>query len=468
MSPDILWFARLGISKNLFTLVHAQAALAALPANTSVLDLAQYLIDQHYVTDVNALEELLNLAESKAASGPPTSAPFPVPGSPTPTPPPAPTSGSRPAGPPAALDFDRAESLNDAELADGLRGLLAAAAASGASDLHLSAGFRPFMRKNRTFHDIHQTPLTPELARRLNLALLNPAQRATFLDTKDLDFALAVGPSQRYRVNLMTHKGGIAGSYRIVPGTARTLEQLGYGRHVPTIEKLLSYHNGLILVTGPVGAGKTTTLASLVALLNESREDHIITVEDPIEVVQPAAGCNVTQREVGLHTRSFATALKGALREDPDIIVIGELRDLETVEIALTAAETGHLVIGTMHTSDAATTLNRLLDAFPAAQQPQIRASVSESLRGILCQRLFPATDGSLALGCEILVNNPAIANLIREGKVAGLRNTMETGSRDGMCLMDASVFALWEEGRIPAATAQASITNRTLRARIT
>jgi predicted ABC-type transport system involved in lysophospholipase L1 biosynthesis ATPase subunit len=206
-----------------------------------------------------------------------------------------------------------------------------------ASDLHLSAGFRPFMRKNRTFHDIHQTPLTPELARRLNLALLNPAQRATFLDTKDLDFALAVGPSQRYRVNLMTHKGGIAGSYRIVPGTARTLEQLGYGRHVPTIEKLLSYHNGLILVTGPVGAGKTTTLASLVALLNESREDHIITVEDPIEVVQPAAGCNVTQREVGLHTRSFATALKGALREDPDIIVIGELRDLETVEERLFA-----------------------------------------------------------------------------------------------------------------------------------
>ncbi|AKC84194.1 hypothetical protein IMCC26134_14940 [Verrucomicrobia bacterium IMCC26134] len=348
-----------------------------------------------------------------------------------------------------------------------MRGLLAEAAEAGASDLHLSAGARPFVRRNRVLEDLDDAPLGPDAALRLNLALLSPEQRTFFLNEKDLDYALAVGPEQRYRVNLMFHKSGAAGCYRIVPGQPRTLDELGYGQHVPTIEKLLSYHNGLILVTGPVGAGKTTTLASLVALLNNTREDHIITVEDPIEVVQPAAGCNVTQREVGIHTRSFASALKGALREDPDIIVVGELRDLETIEMALTAAETGHLVIGTMHTSDAATTLNRLLDAFPAGQQPQIRSSVSESLRGILCQRLLPALDGTLALACEILVNNTAVTNLIRDGKVTGLRNTMETGSRDGMCLLDASVFALWEQGRISAASAKANINNRSLRARI-
>jgi twitching motility protein PilT len=217
-----------------------------------------------------------------------------------------------------------------------------------------------------------------------------------------------------------------------------------------------------------VGSGKTTTLASMVDTLNETRTDHIITVEDPIEVVQPPKGCNVTQREVGAHTRSFATALKGALREDPDVIVIGELRDLETIEMAISASETGHLVIGTMHTSDAATTLNRLLDVFAPAQQAQIRASVAESLRGVICQRLLPGSQGGLVLACEILVANTAIQNLIREGKSTGLRNTMETGLKEGMCLMDNTVFGLWQEGRIAADVALANIGNRVLRAKIT
>ncbi len=206
----------------------------------------------------------------------------------------------------------------------------------------------------------------------------------------------------------------------------------------------------------------------MVDHLNASRQDHIITVEDPIEVVHPAKGCNVSQREVGPHTRSFSTALKGALREDPDIIIIGELRDLETIEMAISASETGHLVIGTMHTSDAATTLNRLLDVFPPGQQTQIRASVAESLRGIVCQRLLPSPGNDLALACEIMVNNTAIANLIKEGKSAGLRNAMETGVRDGMCLMDNVVYSLWNDDRISAETAQANIANRMLRAKIT
>ena len=266
----------------------------------------------------------------------------------------------------------------------------------------------------------------------------------------------------------MFHKNGAAGAYRMIPAAVRSLADLGFTAHVETLRKLLSYHNGLILITGPVGSGKTTTLASMVDYLNTTRTDHIITVEDPIEVVQPAKGCNVTQREVGPHTKSFFTALKGALREDPDIIVIGELRDLETIEMAITASETGHLVIGTMHTSDAATTLNRLLDVFPPAQQSQIRSSVAESLRGIVCQRLLPAVDGGLTLACEIMVTNTAIANSIREGKTTGLRNTMETGVREGMCLMDNVVFALFNDHKISRETALSTLTNRVLRAKIT
>jgi twitching motility protein PilT len=349
-----------------------------------------------------------------------------------------------------------------------MRDLLKATARDGASDLRRPTGARPFVRKHREFEFIGAEPLTAQDSLRLNTILLGEGQKGIYLERKDYDFALSLGGSDRYRVNLMFHKNGAAGSYRMVPDKVRTLEDLGYTSHIDTLKRLLSYHNGLILITGPVGSGKTTTLASMVAYLNETREDHIITVEDPIEVVQPSKGCNVTQREVGPHTKSFFTALKGALREDPDIIVIGELRDLETIEMAISASETGHLVIGTMHTSDASTTLNRLLDVFPPAQQTQIRSSVAESLRGIVCQRLLPNVDGTLALACEILINNTAIQNLIKEGKSTGLRNTMETGVKEGMCLMDNVVYGLWQKNVISADTAKANILNRTLRNKIT
>jgi twitching motility protein PilT len=205
----------------------------------------------------------------------------------------------------------------------------------------------------------------------------------------------------------------------------------------------------------------------MVDELNTQREDHIITVEDPIEVVQNPKGCNVTQREVGPHTKSFFSALKGALREDPDVIVIGELRDLETIEMAISASETGHLVIGTMHTSDAATTLNRLLDVFPPAQQTQIRASVAESLRGIVCQRLLPGTAGGLVVACEIMVSNTAIQALIREGKTAGLRNVMETGVKEGMCIMENVVFELYSQKKITKETALINVSTRNVRNKI-
>jgi twitching motility protein PilT len=323
------------------------------------------------------------------------------------------------------------------------------------------------VRKDRVLSYISEKPLSAEEALNINTVLLTPEQRKTFLEKRDLDYALEVSPSERYRVNLMFHKEGAAGAYRMVPKEVRTLPELGFFEHIDTLKRMLSYHNGLVLITGPVGSGKTTTLASMVAYLNETRRDHIITVEDPIEVVQTSKGCNVTQRQVGDHTNTFFTALKGALREDPDIIVIGELRDLETIEMAVSAAETGHLVIGTMHTSDAATTLNRLLDVFPAAQQTQIRGSVAESLRGIVCQRLLPNPAGGLVMACEILVNNMAIANLVREGKTTGLRNTMETGVREGMCLMDNVVYELFKAGKVSKETALENVSNRALRVKI-
>ncbi len=471
MNADILWLVRLGLDQGLFSREHCLVVRTAVGEDAGIGDFAQRLIDDGYVEDVDTLEKVAGLAMAKAQKGPPaddpfvgsgTEAPFvakPVPG--------GETKKNLATGPAPKFSFDTIGMLDDASLASAFRGLLRQTADYGASDLHLSTNSRPFVRKNRQLAFLSDYVLTAEDALRLNTVLLSEGQRKIFLERKDYDFALALGGADRYRVNLLFHKSGAAGSYRMVPDKVRTLGDLGYAEHLETLKKLLSYHNGLILITGPVGSGKTTTLAAMVAYLNETRTDHIITVEDPIEVVQAAKGCNVTQREIGEHTKSFASALKGALREDPDIIVIGELRDLETIEMAITASETGHLVIGTMHTSDAATTLNRVLDVFPPGQLMQIRASVAESLRGVVCQRLLPDVKGGITLACEILINNTAVQNLIREGKSQGLRNTMETGVREGMCLMDNVIFRLWQEQKISTDTALTNITNRTLRARI-
>jgi twitching motility protein PilT len=507
MQPAIIWFTRLGIDQGIFTVRQAWAVRMRLGEDADLVDFAQHMLDYGHVPEdrIEALEKIAGLALVKAQQGAPSADPFDsssivlpsdgsalakAPVSPAvaavlapasaaaPADAYAPSAASAPRSTPSADESAHSEltgdfpfhllaSLSDPELANRLRDLLRALARAGASDLHLSAGTRPFIRRQLALTPLSDRVLAPDEALRLNTALLAPHQRQLFAERQDFDYALALDASSRFRVNLMVHKGGAAGSYRIVAAKIPKLNSLGL-RNLDAVRKMLSYHNGLILVTGPVGAGKTTTLAALVAELNETREDHIISVEDPIEIVQVSQGCNVTQREVGPHTRSFATALKGALREDPDVIVIGELRDLETIEMAVTASETGHLVIGTMHTSDAATTLNRILDVFPPSQQSQIRASVSESLRGIICQRLLPSTDGELVLASEILVGNAAISALVREGKMVGLRNVLETGQRDGMCLMENTVFTLYTEGRISAATARDHIPNRVLRARIT
>jgi len=467
-NSDVLWLIRLGIEQQFFTQAQCRSLCLALGPQVELADFAQKLIDDGITEDVGALEVLAGLAITKAQHGSPTQNPFALdPDSELAAVVEARFSQAPSADASASLAFENISGMDDEALAAGMRELLRSTARDGASDLHLSTGSRPFTRKNRKLVFLSEHALTDAEALRLNTALLSSAQKQIFLERKDYDYALALSATDRYRVNLMVHKNGAAGAYRMVPEKVRSLAELGFTAHLKTLNKLLSYHNGLILITGPVGSGKTTTLASMVDYLNSTRTDHIITVEDPIEVVQPAKGCNVSQREVGPHTKSFFTALKGALREDPDVIVIGELRDLETIEMAITASETGHLVIGTMHTSDATTTLTRLLDVFPPSQQTQIRASVAESLRGVVCQRLLPANDGKLTLACEIMVNNTAIANLIREGKSQGLRNTMETGVKEGMCLMDNVIFTLWQEQKVSSEVALASITNRVLRAKI-
>ncbi|MEO6993185.1 MAG: PilT/PilU family type 4a pilus ATPase [Lacunisphaera sp.] len=468
MNNEILWLVRLGRDHKLFTRDQALGAMRAVGRNAELMDFAQRLIDDSIVHDVGQLETIARDAMARASSGPP-------PGNPLldedgATIPPFAASAA-PAKKIAAgipqFPFEEVTGMEDAALAGAMRGLLIAAGEYGASDLHLSAGSSPFVRKHRALTPLTSHVLTEKEALRMNTALLAAHQRDIFIERRDYDLALALDAEHRYRVNLMFHKWGASGCYRMVPAAMPKLDDLGL-RNLDTIRKLLTYHNGLILVTGPVGAGKTTTLAALVSELNEQRQDHIITVEDPIEVVQPPKGCNVTQREVGPHTKSFFTALKGALREDPDVIVIGELRDLETIEMAISASETGHLVIGTMHTSDASTTLNRLLDVFPPAQQTQIRTSVAESLRGILCQRLLPGVNGGLVPACEIMVANTAIQALIREGKSQGLRNVMETGIKEGMCVMENVVLELYQQGKISKETALLNMSTRNVRAKVT
>lgn len=368
---------------------------------------------------------------------------------------------------PGIPNFATLDPTNQHQVASALIGMLMALGEKDFSDLHLSAGSRPFGRRFGKLEYLAESPMNEALAAAFGMALLSPAQKAYFETFQDYDFAIALDNGRRYRTNLMQHRDGLKITFRLVPEKVLALEALGFGQHTETIKNLLAYHNGLILVTGPVGCGKTTTLAAMVDDLNKTRTDHIICVEDPIEIVHRSDQCSVTQRAVGPHTHSFKSALKGALRQDPDIIVIGEMRDLETIEMAISASETGHLVIGTMHTSDASMTLNRLLDVFPPAAQSQIRSMVAESLRGIICQRLLPGTSGHPVLACEILVKNMAVSALIRDGKQAGLGNIMETGKKEGMILMDACVMQCFQNGTISAETARANIQNDIIRRNI-
>jgi twitching motility protein PilT len=328
-----------------------------------------------------------------------------------------------------------------------------------ASDLHLAVASPPIWRRYGQLSPIWESathraaPLTDEDSMRLAKGFLTPGQFKQLEERGDVDFAYS--PSYgRFRASVVRQRLGVDMAFRIINTNIRTIAELGLP---DTVRTLCRFHNGLILVTGPVGCGKSTTLAALVDQINEERHDHIITLEDPIEYVFGSKGCHVNQREVHSHTESFATALRGALREDPDVIMVGEMRDLETISLAITAAETGHLVLGTLHTGSAARTLDRVLDVFPTDQRDQIRVMVSESLRGIISQQLVPNQDGSgRSMALELLVNTPAVAANIRDGKTFMLGGVMQTGKAVGMITMDDSLRNLYSAGTISAEECEA------------
>lgn len=469
MQKEVSWLASLCVQERVLDANRAAEIAYSLPPGADALAYGQALLDKDITTDVELLNRLVEEAQTLASSGqePPALAGTP-PAKAAPAADPA-WLEVQPAPVPAAsgqIDFASVPSLQGEDLKAFMLGVLATVQGLGASDLHLSASAPPYIRRMRALQFLSSTPLPAADSERLNTCLLSEEERENFAKTHDYDYALAMEGGRRIRVNLMLHKEGVKGTYRIVPEHIRTPSELGF-KNTAVLDRLLSYHNGLILVTGPVGAGKTTTLNSLIDQLNRTRDDHIITVEDPIEFLHQSQGCNVTQRQAGHHTNSFATALKGALREDPDVIVIGELRDLETIEMAISASETGHLVIGTMHTSDATSTLNRLLDVFPPGQQSQIRAMVAQSLRGILCQRLLPAKNGGVVLATEILVNTLAVSSMIRDGKTQGIPSALDTGKREGMISMDNSILELWREGKITNEVARTNILNKAVRSAV-
>lgn len=308
-----------------------------------------------------------------------------------------------------------------------------------ASDLHLSTGNPPMLRIHGDLVRVDSPPLESDDLKALVYEIAPEQKIKVFEETGDVDFGYEYPGFARYRANFLNQKNGIAAVFRLIPSKVLTLDQLGLP---PVLKRFAMLKKGLILVTGPTGSGKSTTLAGMVDYCNLHRRDHIITVEDPIEFVHQSQQCLVNHREVGVHTRSFATALRGALREDPDIILVGELRDLETIELALTAAATGHLVFGTLHTSNAPKTIDRVIDVFPTNQQNQIRTSLAESLKGVVAQNLFKRIDkpGRIA-ALEILVCDSPIANLIREGKTHQIPGMMQVGKKKGNQPLDDAIM---------------------------
>jgi twitching motility protein PilT len=310
-----------------------------------------------------------------------------------------------------------------------------------ASDLHLRVGEPPILRTHGEMLRLEGAPaLTHEHLERMILSIMPERNRKEFAEINDTDFAHEIEGCARFRSNALRDRKGVAAVFRVIPATVVTVEQLGIS---PEVQKLCYLTKGLVLVTGPTGSGKSTTLCSLIDLINRMRTDHIITIEDPIEFVHPNKQCVITQRQVGVHTASFKNALRAALREDPDIVLVGELRDLETVSIAIETAETGHLVFGTLHTTTAASTLDRLIDQFPADRQEQIRVMLSESLKGVISQTLCKKVGGGRVAAREILLTTPAISNLIREGKTFQIPSIMQTSKRLGMVTLSDALMDL-------------------------
>ena len=319
----------------------------------------------------------------------------------------------------------------------------------GASDLHLTSGSQPILRVNGELQRVRYQTLENDDLQKMLYEITPEHKIKEFEETGDIDFAYEIPGLARYRANFFVQKYGVAAVFRQIPDTILTTEQLGLPR---VMSKLPMLPKGLVLVTGPTGSGKSTTLAALVDHANDKRKDHILTIEDPVEFVHKSKSCVVNHREVGLHTQSFSAALRAALREDPDIIMVGELRDLETISLATEAASTGHLVFGTLHTQSAAKTVDRIIDVFPHDQQEQIRATLADSLQAVVAQTLFKRKNGKGRVAAlEILIATPAVRNLIRDAKTFQITTVLQTGKKYGMQSLDDAIMDLFEKGIISA-----------------
>jgi twitching motility protein PilT len=317
-----------------------------------------------------------------------------------------------------------------------------------ASDLHLTAGARPTVRVRGHLQPLENYPvMTTERTREIVYSILSNDQRQRLETEWQIDFAYSIPGHARFRVNAYYQRAAIGAAFRLIPSVIKTVEELG----LPTVmHDLARRPRGFVLVTGPTGSGKSTSLAAVIDEINATREEHIMTIEDPIEFLHGHKKCVVNQREIGSDAQSFGLGLKAALRQDPDVILVGEMRDLETIHTALTAAETGHLVFATLHTQDTPQTIDRIIDVFPATQQQQVRVQLSVALQGIITQQLLPTADGAgRVAACEVLLATPAIRNLIREGKTHQIYSSLQTGANIGMQTMDAALVTLVRQGKI-------------------
>lgn len=331
--------------------------------------------------------------------------------------------------------------------------LLAFGVKNKASDLHLSSGISPMIRVHGDIRRINLPEMSAEEVGNMVTSVMNDHQRKLFQQDLEVDFSFELPNVARFRVNAFTTERGPAAVFRTIPSTVLTLDELRAPR---IFQKIADTPRGLVLVTGPTGSGKSTTLAAMINYINETQHSHVLTIEDPIEFVHQSKKALINQRELHQHTHSFANALRSALREDPDVILVGEMRDPETIGLALTAAETGHLVFGTLHTTGAAKTVDRIVDVFPAGEKEMVRSMLSESLRAVISQTLLKTRDGNGRVAAhEILLSTPAVRNLIRENKIAQLHSVMQTGQQYGMQTLDQALQALIRQGIISSETAR-------------
>jgi twitching motility protein PilT len=421
LDQDDVLFGRIALHYKLVTQEQLAAALRAQQGDGAAGRLGEILVEQGVLTP-GQLEQLLTVQRDYVVKKQATA---PVPPQPAPA-------AAAPAG------------LSLAALAAGPRPLdrlLEHAVGRGASDIHVHSGAPLKLRLHGQLAEFDPEPLPRELAETMVREVLTPEQQEAVREHGQVDFAYTLPGLGRFRANAYRQQRGFDAVFRAIAPRPPTLEQLGLPA---SLARLADFHQGLVLLTGPAGCGKSSTLAALLDIINAGRHDHIITIEDPIEYLLPSKSCVVNQRQVGRHTGSFARALRAALREDPDVIAIGELRDLETIALALTAAETGHLVLATLHTNNAIRTVNRILGVFPPSQQEQIRTMVAESLRAVVSQRLVTRADGAGRVpALEVLMGNKAVGNLIRENKTFQIRSVLQTGGSQGMCLLDGSLAEL-------------------------